>query len=221
VSGVYSYCVLPAGHHPPASLRGIDDVPVLGHDVGRFTVWTSTEQTPPTLDLERITRHHQVVAAAAAASTPLPVRFGTWAPSHAALDTRIGNMSAALDEALAATSGRIEMGIRVEEAADTSSLPEEDAPVDGRGYLHALSRSHALRKARRESQDALVVRIREALGPLGASDRVSYLEAPGFVAIAHLIERHEESAYRNALASLANPRLHVTGPWPPYSFVSV
>ena len=224
MSVVYSYCVLPVGHHPPATLIGLGNGPVTGHDVGHFTVWTSSEVSPPALDIAGIARHHDVVTAATTA-TPLPLRFGTWTLDHATLEARIGGMGDALDAALAATTGKVEMGLRMEGLQETASQ-DRALPTDGRGYLQALSRSQAQRRRRRELQDALVATITDGLGTLGTDVRVTYLDAPGLLSLAHLIARGEELAYRRRIEALAQTvggvgRVHVTGPWPPYSFVTI
>jgi hypothetical protein len=229
LSGVYPYCVVSAGRHPPAGLTGIGGRPVRGYDVGPFTVWASEEEVAPPVDLEGISTHHGVVSAAVAATTALPVRFGSWAPSTAVLATRIEENRENLEAALASAAGRIEMGVAVDDAGVVPAQPVptrvSGAYTDGRAYLRALSESYSLRHERRTKQEAVAAEIGRRLEALTHEVRVRYTDPPSLISVAHLIGREDEGRYRSLLADLAASRdyagrMHVTGPWPPYSFAS-
>jgi hypothetical protein len=203
---------------------------VRGLDIGRFTVWASEESAAPPADLERVTAHHAVVSTAVAATTALPVRFGSWAPSRDALAARIEQNGDDLEAALASATGRIEMGVSVADAGAPaagggSPRGAQGAFADGRAYLRALSRSYSVRHERRKQQDEIAAEIARRLAGLPHDTRVLYGEPPALLSVAHLIDRADEARYRSLLADLGSSlshggRLHVTGPWPLYSFAT-
>lgn len=226
MSGVYPYCIVATGHDPPAGLTGLDHSAVEGHAIGSLTVWASQRGERPSLDLERVTQHHEVVRRAAASTTPLPVRFGAWAPDRPTLLQRIDRSRDDLETALARVSGCVELGVTVLEASDASAAEATDDPApDGRDYLRGLSRIYAERRGRRERQDAVAEDVRALLDVVSRATRVRLLPPPGLVALAHLVAREDEMRYRGLLDSFTpnagvECRVHVTGPWPPYSFVA-
>jgi hypothetical protein len=234
VSGVYAYCVLPTGRHPPPGLLGLDDRPVVGHEIEGLTTWISQSDAEPALDLDAVERHHRVVESAIAEDV-VPLRFGAWQPDLSALEARIRRTRAELEAALELVRGRVEFGVRVREIA--ASAPAQAEPAvraqadpavpapSGKGYLRALSRREKQRAERRLEQDGLARRIREFLAELVVDERVSYLDAPEVVALAHLVNRPDEPYYQARIRSLIVGEaggyiLHVTGPWPPYSFAA-
>ncbi|HUP53789.1 MAG TPA: GvpL/GvpF family gas vesicle protein, partial [Longimicrobiales bacterium] len=205
MSGVYPYCVVTAGCHPPPGLTGLGGRPVEGRDVEPFTIWTSAEASPPALDLEGITRHHDVVRAASESVTPLPVRFGDWARDHSVLADRIRRRRGELEAALSAVSGCVELGIRLEHAsAEPEAGASVETPAGGRAYLRELSHVYVERRRRRGERDALLERLRAALTELTTDERVRYLRSPGLVSVAHLVARDCETRYRNSVAAFAS-----------------
>ena len=227
MSGVYPYCVLTAGYDPPAGLRGLSDRPVEGRDIGPFTVWTSLEPSLPRPDLESISRHHAVVRAASDSETPLPVRFGAWVPDHEALVRRIERHRGELEVALAAVQGRAEFGLTIEDdgAATLGTAGSGKVPEDGRAYMRELSCHYAGRRRNRERRDAVLESLRESLAELRLEERVRRLGPPGLLSVAHLVARSHEVRYRALVEGFVRERargirVHLSGPWPPYSFVS-
>jgi hypothetical protein len=134
-----------------------------------------------------------------------------------------------LEAALASAAGRVEMGVAVDDAGPTPVQPPptrlSGPHADGRAYLRALSDSYALRHERRTKQDAVAAEIGGRLEGLTHEVRIRYTDPPTLISVAHLIGRDDESRYRSLLADLSSSpeyagRIHVTGPWPAYSFAS-
>lgn len=226
MSGVYAYCVVAAGHHPPSGLTGLDGRPVSGRNIGPFTVWVSEQEAAPKVGIEPISQHHEVVRSAVGLTTAIPVRFGAWAPDAARLRERIDRNRAGLESALATLSGRIELGVRVE---DGSRRPDHgtdrgSTPPNGKAYLRQLSASYAERARRKGRQESAVRRLRARVDELCHAEHVRYLDAPGLVAVAHLVARDDEARYRREVEAFTQDqgdgRVHLTGPWPPYSFAT-
>jgi len=226
MSGLYPYCVLPLGHAPAPGLEGLGGRPVYGQAIGSFTVWVSDEDEAPLPELDRVVRHNEVVRSAIDSTTPLPVRFGSWAPDLGALTDRILRNRTEIDAALAAVADHREFGVRVSNASSMPELrPAAASQEGGRGYLRSLSSAHATRTLRREEQNEVVERLRSFLRDLPAAERVGYLDAPELVSVAHLVHRDDEARYRAfvadfVVAAQGKLRVHLTGPWPPYSFAS-
>jgi hypothetical protein len=226
VSGVYAYCVLPAGVRPPVGLSGLDERSVAAYDIDGLTIWASDADAPPALDLDRVSRHHEVVQAALGEAV-VPLRFGGWHPDLAALTDRIRESSSQLAAALRRVRGRVELGIRI-----VAARVEPDAQViapktgdesSGRAYLRALSRRRSTRLQRRREQSEVARRLQAHLGDMAVEQRVHYLSPPELITVAHLIAREDEPRYRERAAGFARDVqqelvVHVTGPWPPYSF---
>lgn len=230
MSGVYPYCILPAGHVPEAGVTGVDRAPVQGRDVGPFTVWVSSLDAAPTLDLERVEQHHEVVRTAARVGTPVPVRFGAWAPNAEALSQRILPRAEELESVMAAVAGRVEYGVLIlERSAAPGAQPSEKAPAgekapaSGRDHLRALARERAESRSRKQRGEELARRLRAHLGSLPVEERVTPTRPPGLVAVAHLVARSDRDLYLERVEGFARERAdtyeaRVTGPWPPYSF---
>jgi len=226
--GLHPYCIVPAGHEPPSGLAGLFGKPVRPLGAGPFLVWASEAETPPRQDLDSISAHHAVVVAAMDRTTPLPVRFGGWSAGDGELVARIVDRRDELAEALETVRGRIEFGVRILEAdRPEAAAPEPpEAPYrDGRTYLRELARRQAVQRERRVLQDELTERLHRSVERFAHDERVRPLEAPGLVACAHLVHRGDEERYRSAVRAFAHAvgagcRVHVTGPWPPYSFTS-
>lgn len=231
MSGLYAYCLVPVGCEPPPGLRGLGGGLVEGRDVEGLTVWTSEERSPPPASLECIVRHDVVVRAAQDVATPLPVRFGAWAPNPSVLVERIRRRHAELQATLSAVSGCVELGIVIEDASTPGTAPgacgggwAEDPVSDGRAYLRKLSLEHAERRRRHAQRRVLLEGLRGALEGLALHERVHRPVAPALVSVAHLVPRCDEALYRQRVAGFApagsERTIRVTGPWPPYSFAS-
>ena len=121
MSGVYLYCIAPAGHAPGEAITGIAAAPVEGLDASGFTLWISPMDKPPAVDLDAVRAHNSVVEKSITQEiTTLPVRFGQWLESRQALCEKIADAVAAHATALAVVQGALEFGVRVVSAAHAS-----------------------------------------------------------------------------------------------------
>ena len=215
------------GGPPPAGLAGLGDRPVTAHDVDGLTVWASEAEEPPTLDLDGVARHHAVVSAALGRPM-LPLRFGAWHPDLESLTELIRGSYAELAATLERVAGRVELGMRIVRAGGephAGGAPEPVAAAPGRSYLRALSRRRTTRVERRRAQNDVARRLKAYMGDMAAEQRVQYLSPPELISVAHLVEPGDEQRYRERAARFARDAhgelvVHVTGPWPPYTFAS-
>lgn len=224
--GVYLYCIAPAGHRPPAGLRGLEDRPVRGLEAGPFCLWVSELEEAPRPTVERARRHNAVIEAASSeAVTPVPVRFGQWLASAEPLKARVERRRPGYEEALRTLAGALEFGVRIGDPAREQPDPRvAPTAASGRDYLHALARRAAGERAARARVEEIGAALRDALGPLVRQERIgSPPRGEAVASVAHLVRRVDGSAYRRRLDEFGREhpelRLRLTGPWPPYSFV--
>lgn len=232
MSGLYLYCIAPAGHDPAPGLRGLDDRPVRGRTSGPFRLWVSASDEAPAATVERARRHNLVVTASLGERvTPIPARFGQWFARPADLDERLERRREEYVARLRAIAGAVEFGGRVVDArmrrADGGGPARDEAEpkrvASGTAYLELLARRLEARRAARARSTEIRAWLRDGLGPLVREDRAEPdRDSPGLVTLAHLVARADADAYRRRVRRLAEGRpelrLVVTGPWPPYSF---
>jgi hypothetical protein len=188
---------------------------------------------------ENLLAHNRVNAAALAATTPLPFRFGTRAAPERLAEYAASN-EAALAAALARVRGGVEMGVKLmskaEGEAQKAKGGSEVRSEGGEGSGAAVGRGTAfLLKKRREALGGEEARLRAeglaawlAEGVAGlareSNVRVSPSEAI-VVRAAHLVERGRVGEYRERLRGLRAARTDVrllsSGPWPPYGFSDI
>ena len=222
MSGLYAYCVLAAGRCPPHGLVGLHDAAVTTLHVAGLSVWVSEAEARPAPEIDAVSRHHDVVSAAMDEAV-VPFRFGAWVSGPGVLEERVAHAREELESALHKVEGRVELGVRIVEAGAGEPRPENPTPATGREYLRALSAHGAERAARRRRQDEIAAGAADRLADVATDQRLTYLDAPDLVALAHLVSRRDEAYYRTAMETFAEDlapgyRVHVTGPWPPYSF---
>ena len=229
--GVYAYCVTDAGHGPPDGLAGLGGSAVRAMPVDGLIVWVSDIEARPEVAFEAVATHHEIVSCAASLGSVAPLQFGAWVPVEPALRQRVSASKAGLVHTLRAVEGSVELGVRIVERADAGQAREEGEPSGrgaddraegpGRAYMRRLSDEWSRRRARRALQDALAEQVSGVLAGVSREQRVQHLEAPELVALAHLVRRDQEGEYRRrigAFASRAELEVHLSGPWPPYSF---
>ena len=225
MSGLHVYCVVAADSVPPAGLAGLDGRVVGARNAGPVAAWTSELDAAPAPEPELLRVHHDVVLAAFRAGDVLPVRFGQWLPDAHTLTAWLEREGPAMRSAMERVRDAVEFGVRVvggepEPAAEVVQ-PEADGPRD---YLRTLARRRAGKREAMVQRDSLVGRLGSAVGQFVREQRI-VPPAPGdLAAVAHLVDRAQVEPYREAVARFFEPqaplRAEVTGPWPPWSFVT-
>jgi hypothetical protein len=219
--GVYAYCLGQAGHPEPPALKGVGDAPIMAERFDDLVVWISELDAMPAPDLAGIRLHNAVVEAATAQETPLPFRFGQWFASRHELRDSLLERRDHLTRQLRHVRGALEHGVRI---VDPAHQPPTTDRSSGTAYLEAL----ALR-ARQDQLDgerglAVAAALRAWLGPLVRDERVRTVGGGTLATIAHLVDRHDTGDYgarvREFVPDQPELRLLVTGPWPPYGFMT-
>jgi hypothetical protein len=171
-------------------------------------------------------RHQQVVGEIAETQTIIPARFGTLFSNEAALLKDVQARRSALKRVFARIADSDEWGVKVL-AEQQTPAPVSTAPASsGRDYLQQKA---ARMKKRPERKDADLSDFAEALEKVAPdsapSGKVSGAQ-PGLLWQAtFLVARSRRKKWEAVLQDFVKKwqgkrRIEVTGPWPPYSFVS-
>lgn len=171
-------------------------------------------------------RHQQVVAALANSHDILPARFGTVFRTSASLSADVEKNKALLVRDLKRISGCEEWGVKV---FGLSAQPQATARAkSGRDYLQA--KAAALRSEEPRTADGEVQRLLKAL------EGIAVQSAIGTGAVSRgqrglhwqgslLVKRSQRAKLQQLMARFSQEwegkrRIELSGPWPPYSFVS-
>lgn len=223
--GLYVYCLVPAGHAPPQGLHGLDARAVELLPLDSLAAWISRMDRPQA-DVERLKEHNAVIEAAVTdAITPVPLRFGQWLESEAALRDVLNERSAQYHRMLTQFAGCLEFGLRFLDPAPAP--PARDVhtapPASGREYMQALV-AETKRAQQKKSLAAQVhARVQDVLGRLVRAEKEEKADtAHAVLSLSHLVAHSDFDEYRDRARALRNEfnalRLLVSGPWPPYSF---
>ncbi len=225
--GVYGYCVVPAAHAFPDEVTGLRGAPIRAHEVEDLAVLVSDLDRPePTA--EHVQQHNGVIEAVVTNEvTPVPLRFGQWAPDAGVFEKVVREKAAWYHERLEAFAGALEFGLR---AVRPDRPPQaRDVRVahaaTGLEYMNALRDRAAAERAQSEESEQVRQGISEVLGAFVREERVEEARTPhGIITISHLVSRQHFDEYREHAQRLRmrypNMRFLVSGPWMPYSFAS-
>lgn len=186
--------------------------------------------------LERVAREHDAVVQVAAASLAvLPLRLGTVCADDDSARRRVEELRAQAEAALDLVSGHQEWGVKL------YAVPPLTAPLAGAGDRPASGLEYLRRRraevdrrtldavAAAEEADAVFEELR-ALARLGRRHRLqdpalSGARHPMVLNAAYLVDRDRAGEFRAAVGRLAAARdadaIVLTGPWAPYSFVTM
>lgn len=239
----YVYAITTSKAHLSASVSGFGGpLWILPYkDLGAVVSYVGSADVggiAPASTAENLVRHEQVVEAVCSDGA-LPVRFGTILPTPEALTHAMATQYSTLLADLRRIGDKVEMGITaLWQQRNSASLPEGDVDMSGRSALDAASadrrglaymhnRQVAYRQttAARQRAHTLAHDLDAALHPfvldchrsLCPSTRIALRDR-------YLLDHEQASAFQQAFDELrqrhAEVRLLLSGPWPPYSFVT-
>jgi hypothetical protein len=192
-----------------AEQRGLRTV-----DVGQLRVWV--DEVPGEAGRAALLEHHRIVESL---GDCLPARFGTVVEGEASLRELLGAREAELLARLDHLKGKRELAVTglwsSEEGADVGETAESGGP--GRRYME----QRRARARREERARALAEEIARAAGSAEGDARHVVAPSQGVAFSSALLiagERAAETKRRLEALELAEVRLLVNGPWPPYTF---
>ena len=241
----YVYAITASDAHLPASVSGFGGLlEILPYgELGAVVSCIGSADVngaAPASTAENLVRHERVVEAVCPGGA-LPARFGTTLPTRKAVTQAMATQYHALLADLRRIGDKVEMGIAAlwqerdpaplpvpERTPEMSGRPGLDAtPADRRGlaYLHERQAAYQRTATARERAEALARDLDVALRPfvldcrrsLSPSERLALRDR-------YLLDHEQASAFQQAFDEVrqrhAEVRFLLSGPWPPYSFVT-
>ncbi|WP_051310052.1 GvpL/GvpF family gas vesicle protein [Thermocrispum agreste] len=188
--------------------------------------------------LARLARKHDdVVRVAAGQATVLPLRLGTAVADDDAARELLHSRGESAREQLAELRGRREWGVQflpddqAKGVPDSTPTPSPAAArtggsPSGTAYLTQRREALAAEERRRRDRTVAIDRAHDRLSARSSASVRRSANAGVLADVAYLVAADDEAAFQAELGHLAHPlsasgvAVRLTGPWPPYSFVS-
>ena len=230
----YVYAILPCQTSLPPGLVGLDGdqlALVPSHDLAAATSGLAGELRPT---MQHVLRHAEIVEQLRQLGPALPVRFGTVLADAAAVAQALAARHEVLAGDLLRLGDKIELGLSVlseqsapdYEQGGAPAVSEISAPAGpGARYMQARLTEYQRVAAARDRAKLLARDLDSVLGAHVLERRCTILPTPRLVLrTAYLLEPARAPAFSQAFDTLrpAYPHLRflLSGPWPPYTFVT-
>ena len=229
---IYVYAIIDRPTSPVPAVLGLeraalDTFPY--RDIGAVvSLFTISKALPIEANLWQ---HETVVEALMTDHSVLPVRFGMIFPDEGAVQAVMGTRYAEFSASLKRVCGYVELGLRVlwDDDSALAFTPDQQLvpfPAGGRAYMLAQLEEERKTEKRRERAKALAEDIHIPLARLAAETTRRTLMTPRLLlTAAYLVKREQVAAFQQEVEMLNSTypevRLLCTGPWPPFSFVTV
>ena len=232
-NGYYVYAIQRRGTKLPPKLTGLDDRPLVAVPHGDLEAVVS-ETDRPTLQAsaENVLRHETVVEGVREMGPAIPVRFGTVLSHAEAVAGALSSRYAVLDEDLRRFGDKIEMGLSALWDPPPETAVNELRNVDG-SDLQGIGTRYMRTRLLERRRDAQIRLRAEDLARSVNADLASHaldyttkiLPTPRLpLRVAYLMHPSSVGDFQDAFAELPRQRTDVrfllSGPWPPYSFVT-
>ena len=232
-NGLYVYAIVRNEDVPPqlddaVSTHSLTLVP--WHGLAAVARQTDVESSAPTMSAVR--HHEAIVEALLEKGAALPVRYGTVFRDAASVAGALAEQYDSLAADLQRLANKAELSLTAlwecSSAGDNPARQREEASTRqhaGALYLRARAAHLQREEATREKARAVAVKMDEKLDTLYLENRVQLVPTAGIaVRTAYLVERTSVADFRTAFEAMRRTqtdlRLLLTGPWPPYSFVT-
>jgi hypothetical protein len=213
---------------PVEGLKGIGDAQTFGYPSGEFAVIVSEYIPVGDLGQKALLQHAHVVSECFKRTTVLPFRFGTVFDSDDALRRAVRLNRKAFLEGVSKLKGKAEMHLKllIRDGSLREALEEIELPSTvGSEYLSKLREKAARHRERQTKARALSVQVHKIFDPLDQDVCCRKVDSGGMlIDIAHLIEHKQVQKYQNryqmATRHLPGVEVVMSGPWPPYHFIT-
>ena len=214
------HCIVEQGlEEPGAQSQGISLV--AGHGLAAVVSQEELDE-PPTV--ARLLAFERVVESIHARQTALPLRYGCRMESAAEILRLLEERREEYEALIERLRGMTEMGIRLLWPARAYPQPAA-AASPGAAYLASLRQRYEAGGSLAQEEVEASSRIAGLLGDLFAERRneVSSSRQGRLLSLAFLTPRARVEEFRGKAREITPPggaKLLLSGPWPPYSFVS-
>lgn len=227
----YVYAIVARPCYPSAEWRGLAGGHLSTVTFGSLAAVVSEVAAPPQRDTATLLRHEALVEALAVHHRTLPVRFGTVFADAGAVVEALSERYESLAADLLRIGDKVELGLLALWRSPRGHVPETSpssrASTGGEGarYLEArrseYSRAYASKAAARQLAREVELAVRDHT----LDRRITVMnEGPLVLRAAYLVAPADVAVLRDIVDGLRDRRRDVaivlSGPWPPYSFVS-
>jgi hypothetical protein len=235
----YVYAIVRREARIPPELRGLHEAAlsmVAWQDLAAVIspIESATVPTIPACLL----RHEEVVEALCRAGPTLPVRFGTILADQAAVARAIAEKYEVLLADLERVGDKVELGLTIlwntqteQEAQTEQQLPMTTASParrssgSGTRYLESRLAYYRRETAQQSKARSVIADLEQVCRPYILEQRYRVLSSPRLaVRAAYLIQPRQIRDFQHAVDEMREKRPDLrwllSGPWPPYSFVT-
>jgi len=199
---------------------------VTGHGLAGAASPAGEGDTVPSVS--RLVAYQRVIEAFHARRTVIPMRYGCLLESEPAILRLLEEHRQEYEALLAQLEGMAEMGIRILWNGGPRPVPREEEEIPstpGAAYLARLRKRHPPGDALEAEDGRLAERIAGSLGGCHSRLRAEASNAAGgrLLSLYFLTPRTSVADFRDRVRRIHLPkgaRLLLSGPWPPYNFVS-
>lgn len=235
-SGYYVYTIQRSRQSVLLGLTGLggSSLAAVAHrDLAATTSVVKVGDVRPTT--EHVLHHETVVEAVRRTAPALPVRFGTIFPDEGTLQRALQTRYETLMDDLERLGDKVEMGLTVL-ARDVDVPSHEDGVLNqdaeaeadagpGTRYMRARLSEHQREEARRDQGTGLMDSLETLLDGSIIGRRRAFAPASRIIVrAAYLLDPSSVSTFQATIDDLCRAgtdiRVLVSGPWPPYSFVT-
>lgn len=220
------YCIFQQPAEKPRDC-GDEVFIVAGGGLGAAASRCGDEQSPP--GVSRLLAYAKVVSAFHAGRTVIPLRYGCMAEPESRIVELLQDRRAEYEALFGQLEGMVEMGLRVIfEAGAKRLFPAPDAlhpSTPGAAYLALIRKRYTYPAALSPAEEQWANRICSSLSGIYVQQRREVSGAAGgrLVSLYFLVPRTAVEDFRlgaRRAVSCEGAKSLVSGPWPPYSFVS-
>jgi len=228
------YCVIDLDREVPESSAGLQAGTVCCLPYRGIGVAVSLLAQPIRDIVAGAVEHETVVEHLMQAHTVLPMRFPTIFPSREAVLAMMSQHYDSFRESLHRLRNQVEFGIRVIRSVTRSPSAEEEPPLrasvpqESSGQLYMRERYRRYRHSQALQQQAAAVqrRLDAALREFVTAKRLRTPATDSFAFDGvYLVDKDRGADFRRAFVTARGSesgfRYLFSGPWPPYSFVTI
>ena len=175
-------------------------------------------------ETSRLLAYESVISALHASGSVIPLRYGCLVENECDIERLLDERRAGYEALLERLEGRVEMGLRVLwEQEESRATPTPATP--GAAYLASIRRRRSNAAELNEAEREWAGRLCATLAGLYSEKRSEMRPAaPGrVVSLYFLVPRAAVERFRGRLRRIVSKegrRFLVSGPWPPYNFVT-
>ncbi|MBI3939345.1 MAG: GvpL/GvpF family gas vesicle protein [Acidobacteria bacterium] len=228
------YCIFENSRRRLESLHGVDDPRVFFVTGSHLTAAVSRLNSPAlSLDVSHILAYEKVIASLHRERTVIPMRYGCLFEKEAQIVRLLGERHQEYGTLLRELEGCVEMGIRILPTEVLLTIPAPSLYSSrlssdyssGKAYLARKRDRYAAMDQMSLQHARIVEKIRRTLAGLFVRSTSEFSSWGGSPAqsLCFLVTRNSVARFKKAFRhnyADDSTRLLLTGPWPPYNFVT-